>query len=371
MTGRRPAAKGGDGPAHRLMSIVRWVAAAIVFAYAALILGWVLSRLAWGDRWWPVALLNSFPALLFVPAPVMLLLAIAARRRWVWAAALVPLLLWVGLFGWRFLPRVGGDAGASAASAALGQEQLRVMAFNVLAENRNVDGLARVIEKEKPDLIALAELSPSVDGALAQRVGANYPYRTREVLQGSSFGMAIYSRWPLDDLGSLQTGLGLRSAVADVRTPLGTVRFVALHPRATHTVWYSWRAAVLAIQQSFHERRAQMAAVCDYVEQWGDRPLILAGDFNMTEFSDAYRCANRRLHDGFRVAGRGYGNTWPNDAVRYWPLGGLSRLPALTRIDYVFYSGHWAAIQAHVPGDVTGSDHRPVVVTLKWKRDAL
>ena len=57
-----------------------------------------------------------------------------------------------------------------------------------------------------------------------------HPYRTLRRLPGANFGSGIYSRWPLDDLGSLKTGLGLRSAAADVHTPDGTVRFVALHP---------------------------------------------------------------------------------------------------------------------------------------------
>ncbi len=98
---------------------------AFVWLYAAAIVAWYLARLAWGDRLWVLAVLNSFPAWLFLPAPLMPVLAALTRRRvawvaaivpvalWVaaivpvalWVAAIVPVALWLALFGWRFLPR--------------------------------------------------------------------------------------------------------------------------------------------------------------------------------------------------------------------------------------------------------------------------
>jgi endonuclease/exonuclease/phosphatase (EEP) superfamily protein YafD len=359
---------------HWCLRVASFLAATLTWVYAAFIAAWLVARLIWGDQLWPVAVLNSFPALLFLPVPLMLALAALSRRRAAWAAALVPLVLWAGLFGWRFLPRVAGVHGADLAQA--GGDRLRVMAFNVLTGNGRVGDLVDVVHATQPDLIAFAELSPWIDRELAQQLAAGYPYRTRQDLPGAGYGMAIYSRWPLDDLGSLQTGLGLRSAVADVHTPRGTVRFVALHPSSTQSPGrYSaasllgLRSAARSIKWSFQERGKQLAAVCDQLDQWGDRPVILAGDFNMTEFSDAYRCINHRLHDGYRIAGRGLGNTWPNGHSHYWPLSLVSRSPALTRIDYVFYSDHWTALGAVVPGEATGSDHRPVVVTLEWTAD--
>ncbi len=361
--------------------MVRWclrmasiLVGTLAWVYAALMVAWLVARWISGDQVWVVAVLNSFPALLFLPAPLMLVLAALSRRRWVWAAALVPVVLWAGLFGWRFLPRVAGVHGSDLAQA--GGDRLRVMAFNVYTGNDQIGDLVDVVRASQPDLIAFAELSPWTDRKLAQQLGADYAYRTRQDLPGAGYGMAIYSRWPLEDLSSLKTGLGLRSAVADVHTPRGTVRFVALHPSSTQSPGrYSGaslrglRSAARSIEWSFRERGKQLAAVCDYLDQWGDRPVVLAGDFNTSEFSDAYRCINRRLHDGYRIAGRGLGHTWPNGHSHYWPLSLVSRLPALTRIDYVFHSDHWAAIDAVVPGEATGSDHRPVVVTLEWTDD--
>jgi vancomycin resistance protein VanJ len=296
-----------------------------------------------------------------MPAPLALLAALIARRRVAWIAAAVPVVLWAALFGWRFLPPA--LRGASGTVEAAGPE-LRVLAFNLLTYNRNVEGIIDVIEEAQPDLIAFAELNSVVNNALSERLAAEYPYRTYHRLTGAGFGNAIYSRWPLEVFGSLQTGRGLRSAAADVYTPDGVVRFVAMHPWSTHIgdTWDEFKEGVI---QSFAAREAQVGAVCRYLDAWGDIPVILAGDFNMGEFSDAYRCINRRLHDGYRAAGQGYGATWPSTQLREWPWSLFGSLPLLARIDYVFHSDHWRAVEARVLDSGAGSDHRPVLVVLR------
>ena len=344
-----------QNPALTLASIL---ALLLVCAYAAMLLGWLAARLLWGDRLWPLAVANSFPAVFFLPLPVAFVLAAFSRKRAAWVALCIPALLWLALFGWRYLPR-GLDAEAAGA-------ELRVMAFNVLVTNRDVEAIAGAVEVAQPDLIAFAELGTGMNAALAQRLGATYPYRTLRRLPGANFGSGIYSRWPLDDLGSLKTGLGLRSAAADVHTPEGMVRFVALHPRSTWLDRSSLDAAEASIETNFRGREAQLAAVCRYLDEWGDRPVILVGDFNTSEFSDAYRCVARRLHDSYREVGRGTGHTWPARQTKHIRSRWLELLAPVTRIDYVFHSHHWDAVEARVLKMDTGSDHRPIVATLRW-----
>lgn len=334
------------------------IAEALVWIYAALIGAWWLGRWAWGDQFWLLAVLNSFPAWLFVPLPLILGLAAFSRRRMAWTVASVPLVLWLALFGWRFLPQTRQVEATGA--------ELRVMAFNLLYTNEDVDSIVAAIRAAEPDLIALAELRPAIDAALTAQLGSTYPYRTLQALPSARFGTGIYSRWPLAHLGSLQTGLGLRSVAADIDTPVGAVRFVALHPRATLASGRSLEEIAGNIREAFRGREQQVVAICGYLDQWGDRPVILAGDFNLTEFSDAYRCLTERLRDGYREAGWGYGHTWPDGKSDQPPFSLATRLPGLARIDYVFYSRHWRAVDARVLKTPTGSDHRPIVTTLRW-----
>lgn len=332
-----------------------------VWAYTAFIFAWWLGRWAWGDRVWLLAVLNSFPACLFAPLPLVVGLAALSRRRMTWAAASAPVLLWLVLFGWRFLPHPPRVEATDA--------ELRVMAFNVLYTNEDVDSIVAAIRAVEPDLIALPELRPGTDIALAAQLDSTYPYHTLQTLPAARFGTGIYSRWPLTSLGSLQTGLGLRSAVADVDTPMGAVRFVALHPWATLAAGRSFDEVRGNIQQAFRSRERQVAAICSYLDRWGDRPVILAGDFNLSEFSDAYRCLAERLRDGYREAGWGYGHTWPEGRSDQPPFSLAPWLPGLARIDYVFHSRHWRAVDASVLKMPTGSDHRPIIITLRWIGD--
>ena len=48
---------------------------------------------------------NSFPTVFFLPLPVAFLLAAFARKRAAWVVVCIPALLWLALFGWRYLPR--------------------------------------------------------------------------------------------------------------------------------------------------------------------------------------------------------------------------------------------------------------------------
>lgn len=333
---------------------------ALLVLCAAAVAGWLLARAAWGDRLLIVALMNSVPTAPFMLAPVSLLLAAIDRRRVSLVAASIPVVLWLAFFGWRFIPR-GGEV-------TPGQQPLRVMTLNVLVYNRDVDAMAAAIAAVRPDIVALAELSVKQDAALAAAVGEAYPYRTLRRLPGVNYGVGIYSRWPMQDLGSLQTGLGLRSAVADVTTPDGVVRFVGLHLRSAAASGSSVSELAEQFTEGFRGREAQIQAVCRYIDQWqalqrgsGAFPVIVAGDFNMGEFSDAYRCMGDRMIDAFKSVGRGYGFTWPTSELR---IAGMGSLLFQTRIDYIFHSRRWRTVDAQSLSTPTGSDHRAVVATL-------
>ena len=339
---------------------MRRLVPALLVLYAAAIAGWLLARAIWGDQLLILALLNSLPAAPFILAPVALLLAAIDRQRVSVVAALIPAVLWLAFFGWRFIPR--------GSEVAPEQPSLRVMALNLLVYNRDIDAMVAAINAEQPDIIVLAELTTRQDAALAAAIGDIYPYRTVQRLAPLNYGVGIYSRWPIEELGSLQTGLGLRSAGADVTTPNGKLRFIGVHLRSVAPSGHSPGGLVESFLDGFRGREAQLQAVCGYIDQWqalqegsGDVPVIVAGDFNMGEFSDAYRCMGARMVDAFKNVGLGYGYTWPTSEL---PTAEVGRALFSARIDYIFHSRHWRTVEAHTLSTSTGSDHRAVVVTL-------
>ena len=86
-----------------------------------------------------------------------------------------------------------------------------------------------------------------------------------------------------------------------------------------------------------------------------DTPVIVIGDFNLTDQHSSYRAITNHLRDAHTESGWGMGFT-----ARYVPLG----LP-LWRIDYIFHSPQMMALRT-VLGEYGASDHRPVIAELAF-----
>ncbi|HSM80067.1 MAG TPA: endonuclease/exonuclease/phosphatase family protein [Nodosilinea sp.] len=88
--------------------------------------------------------------------------------------------------------------------------------------------------------------------------------------------------------------------------------------------------------------------------QTRDRTTILLCDCNMTDTSQTYAQLRSQLTDSFQQAGWGWGHTLRLGAIP-WPV---------QRLDYVWHTADLRSLSARV-GDSGGSDHYPVVVTLR------
>ena len=95
-----------------------------------------------------------------------------------------------------------------------------------------------------------------------------------------------------------------------------------------------------------------------------ETPLIVAGDANATDLSDAYAFLSDDLVDSWREAGAGFGHTYPSSSSPGIPALNLRFPNWLVRIDYIFHSEHWEAIDARVAPSSGGSDHRAVIAEL-------
>jgi len=80
-------------------------------------------------------------------------------------------------------------------------------------------------------------------------------------------------------------------------------------------------------------------------------PMLIVGDFNMTDRSDDYWRIVEHYHDAFREVGFGFG----------WTFNGTFPIPLL-RIDYVFHNDAVQALTARVLVNSGNSDHNPLVV---------
>ena len=95
------------------------------------------------------------------------------------------------------------------------------------------------------------------------------------------------------------------------------------------------------------------------------QPVIVAGDFNMTDQSQDYNYLQTVVQDSFQISGRGFGFTWPHG----WELSFMIKNSPwklnypIFRIDYIWYSKHWGSRSTKIL-PTTGSEHLPVQTEL-------
>jgi endonuclease/exonuclease/phosphatase family metal-dependent hydrolase len=224
------------------------------------------------------------------------------------------------------------------------------MTYNIHAA-KGVDGkidlvrIGDVIRSYEPDIVALQEVD----------VGRT---RSGEIDQAhelaSTLGMeAIFA--PCIDDGSGRYGIATLTRLPVVETrqlclPLGGHR--RSQPRCALVTRHTWDGGDLEMINThlsilFRERPGQVAAIA--AEMLGEA-LVIAGDFNCTPFSPAYRVLKRGLRSATRFA-----RTWPAPAP-------------IVPIDHIFFRGRLGLVHggAWTQGPARrASDHLPVVAELE------
>lgn len=304
---------------------LRVACAFAAWAYAGLAALWFGLWLATGEALLPVRL-----ALYFAAWIALGLIAISAfavgQRHWRLAAVAVPLALLLALpYAPQFMPRFGVRDG--------GGPSLTVMSYNVLGRNRDYDAMAEVLRVSPADIVLLQEIGNAAE--LLNRLQSLYYGSPVHAVAERNRALLIISRYPLTSLEPLKS---IQRAV--VHTDCGDIYLWNLHgPKPFEDV-------------SSRDRTVEMLVADMQARQV---PSIAAGDFNMTERSAAYQYFRQHFGNAHEKAGFGLGATFPA------PGRNLGRfLPAMIRIDHVFYSNDLTAVHTEVLSEAGGSDHYPV-----------
>ncbi|CAN5175112.1 endonuclease/exonuclease/phosphatase family protein [soil metagenome] len=228
----------------------------------------------------------------------------------------------------------GPDKSAKAVST------LKVVQFNLWAENHDTTATAAWILKQNADVV-IAEEAGSRAWPVLQALKKTYPYRLPcRIKYGCD--TRIYSRWPIAaSHGFYEEKTVLVGGWVTLHHPDGDFTVVG-----THFVWPvpagAWQA----------QSRALAASIAPFPKD----TLILTGDFNSTPWSWGLRRQDEAL--GLKRRTR---------ALASWPSGAFSRVASapfpILPIDHVYAGNTWKTVKVE-RGPVLGSDHRPVVVTL-------
>ncbi len=324
--------------------------------------------------WWTGIFASGLP-FLFAAAVGATLLALV-ERGWRW----VPLIVLLATLGYlRFLPN-----GFARADEKVEGPALVLMTYNAPVRGPSPDTLIAVtlglVREVQPEVLALQEPAiwrePSGEvratahlQALIDSLDYHAP-RPRAGTRLSAIMQPVIATFPLVEAQQFT----LSPPDAEGRPTFATrVAFswenrdavlYNVHLNTTGLVkpWQdslSWRTAsawkaYLKQYRSNYLRRADEAVRLRALLDRETLPVLVVGDFNSTVHHWEFRHVARGLVDAFTVAGRGWGATYH------------ARVP-LFRIDHVLVGPEWAVDGAYVADQPTLSDHRPLIVHLKWK----
>jgi endonuclease/exonuclease/phosphatase (EEP) superfamily protein YafD len=253
---------------------------------------------------------------------------LAAQRQFAWATGAVAAaaLALAPVVPWYF--------GAEAAPADPARPWVKLLVSNVYIANPRRQLIQDLVAEVSPDVVGLVEVN-SLWLRRLKPLRERYPYHF-EVPDENYIGVALYSRLPLDNARVLQLpGEPSTPAVAaTLKAPGGDVEIVLVHPNSPLTA------------QLIRRRNEQILALAEYVRAAG-RPLVIAGDFNLSMWNAGYRplADVAELHNA--RDGHGVGPTWPS----LWRLG--------VPIDHILATPDVALRDFRVLRGV-GSDHFPI-----------
>lgn len=335
---------------------------ALAYSYFVGLFAWALLRYLFGDRWWWLFLLSSLAAYLFAPLCLIPFVAFATRRSDLWVGSGLGFILWATLYGALFFPGTGFVQAAQPDSAAL-----TIMSYNMLRHNHASEYVLAAIQSADADVVTLQELNVSTAEAIRHKLSAIYPYQI--LVPGvDSPGMGVLSRYPLYDTGETLPGRWIGIPQILTLDFIGTqITLFNIHAISTSMGYGgNLRIEPEKMEASIWEREQQIHILMDAVAAHHN-PVIVTGDFNTGDQSEAYAIVTRRLKDAWREAGWGLGHTFPGADIpgSSRPAIGGIRIPKwLIRIDYIFHSDDWHAINAQIGPWDGRSDHRPVIAEL-------
>jgi endonuclease/exonuclease/phosphatase (EEP) superfamily protein YafD len=224
-----------------------------------------------------------------------------------------------------------------------GGTQLRVLAFNTYEGEGDPEELAALIEQQRPDVMALTE------------AGQRYAERLGHLIEPLGYEIHATGGRRDDDTEEVTAVVSDRLGAVDVEigdetstfpyieltgVGLGHLRFVVFH-------------SVAPVPGSVPDWRHDLGLM----RQWcaGPTPTIVAGDFNATLDHSTLREATAGCGDAAAQRGAGLVPTWgPSPRIRTFG----------PQIDHVFATDGIVAETFDVH-DITGSDHRAVLTTLR------
>jgi len=243
------------------------------------------------------------------------------------------------------------SSGSVTSSSTTTSTTLRVLQWNIASTN-NLTGVADFIAKFKPDLVSLNEVykyssdnrPQKLADLLRARTGRTWYYHWAQIGGLSSgVGVAVLSRYPIEDTDSHYLSYTRSAALVRVTVNGRIVHFVSTH----------------LDHQYSSKRLVQVRELKSWLTQFAEQRIV-AGDFNYYPGTTEINEMASTYYDAWAVA-KSKGTATSGG---YNPEGNTRK----TRIDYVFYSKYASRLSlvSAYTSDWSGiSDHRAVLAVFK------
>ncbi len=339
---------------ERIKNTIRRYAIALVWVYYTLLFLWATLYFVSGDRYGIMAIINSLALYIFLPFPLILPLAIIFRRRELWIGLAAGVMLFIWLWGGLFIPHTS--------EPHIEGQPLSVMTYNVLGTHQQTNPIIEVIRTEDADVVFLQEINTILAKSIEEELSDQYPYQVLDPYDDVT-GMGTISKFPIHPTGET---LPLKW--------VGDPQILSLDWHGQDIIlinfhmWATGLAPPKIIALNYRAREAQALFLADFarVAAYED-PVIVAGDGNFTDLSDAYKLVTDVLIDSWREAGFGFGHTTPGcdrSGGSHPHFYGIPVPRWLVRIDYVFHSNQFTTAEVRLAQFDGVSDHRGVIAEL-------
>ncbi len=282
-------------------------------------------------------------------APIAALVAVAATlvavavEWWVAVLLAIPTVL---LIGWQVPPRRRPRTSRAPESgpAPAGSETVvvRFLTLNALVGRASPAAIVSQVRKLQPDVLAVQELTPGLEGKLAEAgLRELLPFSSLDPRPGHT-GIGLWSSWPLSQLPPVP---GARNPMPRAQLDVGwPITITVVHPPAP------LRGRQPGWKQDMDRLLAALTGTTGQ--------QIVAGDFNATRDHGAFRrLLSAQLVD---CADAAQSRPWPGFT---WPAN--RRFPPVMRLDHILVSRRGATVQETRTVHIPGTDHLGVLALIE------
>jgi endonuclease/exonuclease/phosphatase family metal-dependent hydrolase len=234
---------------------------------------------------------------------------------------------------------------------------LKIMSWNLQGSQRpNIDKVAGKIEQFQPDVIAIQEIQKHQARSLSRRLGWSYMWAFKHngygpLLPRRAEGMAIMSRSPLSNMGKTTLSSGYGRFTYRRRIAMWAGVNIDGHQLTVFNTH-------LASDDVNDEGTTQAQRLRKIVDTHGQRPIVIAGDFNDHQRPDIVNILNSdQNHDAWSYAQSRSRNGLTNPTKNPYQ-----------RLDHILAPRTHTIARVEVPDTdqswIELSDHLPVIATI-------